>query len=162
MFARTSLLLSVVAAVLVATGCARKQDTSVAQTPPAEQATHGSASEAGEGESISTEGSVSDLFGRVHEQETQLQQIIADAKLADVHKKAFAIRDLVTAAAANATGLTAAQKTALDGHVAEVGSLAGELDEAGDSGNLAKTKTLFAGLQTHLRATEAMLKLNAR
>ncbi len=162
MFARTTLVLSVAAALLIAAGCAKKQDTPVAQAPPAEHATPAPTPEAGEGEAISTEGSVADLFGRVHEQETQLQQIIADAKLADVHKKAFAIRDLVTAAAAKATGLSAAQKTALDGHVDEVGSMAGELDEAGDSGNLAKTKTLFAGLQTHLRATEAVLGLNAR
>ena len=162
MFARTTLLLSVAAALLITAGCAKKETPAVAQAPATESAAPAPATEAGEGEAISTEGSVAELFARVHEQEGLLEKIIADAKLSDVHKKAFAIRDLVIAASEKSTGLSAAQKTALNGHVAGVKSLAGELDESGDSGNLAKTKSLFAQLQTHLRATEATLGIAAR
>lgn len=140
--------------IFVNTGCAKKESanssSTAGQTPTATQpAAHGD-----ETEQVDTSGSVADLIGRAHDEEHQLEQIIANAKLSDVHKKAFAIRDLVAAAADKASP---SQKTALQPHVEEVRTVASALDEAGDSGDLARTKSEFKKLQMHLRAIEGVL-----
>lgn len=153
---RGMLLLAVGLFVFVSAGCAKKESntsSSAEQGAPAAETTTPSAHGV-ESEQVNTSGSVADIVGRIHDQESQLDQIIASAQLKDVHKKAFAIRDLVAAAASQAD---ASQKSALEPHVAEVRTIAGELDEAGDSGDLAKTKSQFQELKTHLRAIESVL-----
>ena len=157
-------LLPLTVVMALAAGCAKKDSStsSAAQTPTETSAPSASAPAAagehvaGEGEQISTDGSASDIMARVGNEETALEQIITNAQLNVVHQKAFAIRDLVVAAAAKAT-LPAAEKPKLDEHVSKIKSLASELDEAGDAGNLGKTKTEFAELQGELKAIRQLL-----
>ena len=153
---RGFLLLAAGLFVFVSAGCAKKESSTSSSTEQAAPVTETTTprSHGEEGEQVNTSGSVADLVGRIHDEESQLGQIIANAQLNEVHKKAFAIRDLVAAAASQAD---ASHKSALEPHVAEVRTIAGELDEAGDSGDLAKTKSKFEELKTHLRAIESVL-----
>jgi hypothetical protein len=158
---RGMLWLAIGLMILGGTGCAKKDGGAAngAQQPAvsAESQTP-SESHEGEGEPVNTSGSTSELFARIHEQEGQLEQVIASGQLNEVHRKAFAIRDLVAAAAAQAP---ASQQAALEPHVGEVRTIADALDEAGDSGDLAKTKSEFQELKTHLRTIESVLGAGA-
>ncbi len=158
-------LLSLLAVLAIAAGCARKE-TSNATTPPS-SATNEPTSTASapppsaehapeQGEQVSTEGSARDIMARVDHEESELGQIISDAQLKVVHKKAFAIRDLVAAAADKAT-LSEAGKAQLNTHVERVKTLASQLDEAGDAGNLSKTKAEYADLRAELQAIRQLL-----
>ena len=153
---RGMLLLAAGLIIFVSAGCAKKESgtsSSAQQAAPAAETTTPP-----EGEQVNTSGSAAELVSRIHVEESELAEIIANAQLNEVHKKAFAIRDLVAAAASQAG---ASEKTALEPHVAEVGTIAGELDEAGDSGDLAKTKSKFQELKIHLRAIESVLGVAA-
>lgn len=156
MSTRLVLLTCLVVGAIVVAGCTKKEqsqtDTGSSPSGAAPQA-EGHA----QNDQVSTEGSVADILGRVHDQEHELDQIITNGQLSEVHKKAFAIRDLVLAATGKATNLAGAAKNGLDQHVKEVSSLASELDEAGDSGNLAKTKSLYTQLQVELRGIDQIL-----
>lgn len=157
-------LLPLMVVVALAAGCSKKESsTSSSSQPPAEtNAPSASAPTpteghvAGEGEQVSTEGSASEVLARADQVENELSQVIANGQLNVVHQKAFAIRDLVVAAAGKAT-IAAADKAKLDDHVAKIKSLASELDEAGDAGNLSKTKAEFAEFRTELQAVRQLL-----
>ena len=146
-------------------GCSRKESAqqstpapSTAEQPSETKAVHESTA----AEPVPATGSSVDLMAKAHEHESELGRIIQDGQLAEVHKHTFAIRDLVAAAVERAANISEPQKTELNRHLVEVRTLAGELDEAGDSGNLSKTKSLFAEFQAHLRATEKILGLSTR
>lgn len=151
-------------AIVASAGCAKKENASsqsTEQSAPSAQTTPDATHEApaaghAENEQVNTSGSIADIMGRAHHEENELSDIITSAQLKSVHVKAFAIRDLVVAAAGKGAN-SAASASGLDEHVKEVTSLASELDEAGDSGNLAKTKTLFAQLQVELKAIDKIV-----
>lgn len=152
-------------AIVASAGCAKKENASsqsTEQTAPSGQTAPEAAHEApgqAENEQVNTAGSIADIIGRVHDQEHEFEQLIASAQLADVHKKAFAIRDLVVAAADQADP---SKKAALQPHVDAVKSIASALDEAGDKGDLAKTKSEYLKLQTHVKAIEDALGVDSR
>lgn len=148
--------------IVGSSGCAKKESgSSTAAQPPvvSEEAKSSPGGHGGEGEPVNTAGSTSELVARIHTEESELEQIITSARLKEVHEKAFAIRDLAVATASQAP---AAQQAALEAHVGEIRKLADALDEAGDSGDLARTKSEFGELQKHLRAFESVLGAAAR
>lgn len=156
-------LLFLLVVLALAAGCAKKDSSSSASQSPAETSAPSAAPPAAggehvasEGEKVSTEGSAGEIMARVDHEETELEQIITNAQLNVVHQKAFAIRDLVVAAADKAT-ITGADKTKLDEHVGKIKSLASELDETGDAGNLSKTKAAFADFRAELQAVRQLL-----
>lgn len=156
---RHAVLVAGVLAILA--GCTRKQEQSASSTttPPAEATSAGTTPPPGhEGATaqVSTEGSVADLIARINREEASLDQIIADAQLSSVHVKAFAVRDLAVAAADRAQ-LTGGAKATLDHHIDRIRSLAGALDEAGDAGDLSKTKARQAEFHTELQALNRLL-----
>ena len=155
---RGMLLIAGALLIFGGSGCAKKEEvktsSSTEQPAPATGTTTPAVEHATESEQVNTSGSIANLRGRMEDEEHQLEQLIANGQLNEVHKKAFAVRDLAVAIAAQSTG---AQKTALEPHVAGIRTVAGELDEAGDSGDLAKTKSVFARFQTHLDAIESVL-----
>ena len=162
---RVLMLLGSALVVLVSAGCAKKENAS---SQNAEQSAP-SGQPAGEGtregdhesqnEQVNTSGSVAEIISRVHDEERELDRIIASAQLGDVHKKAFAIRDLVVAAADKAGE---SKKAALQPHLEAVRSIASALDEAGDAGDLARTKSEHQKLQTHVKAIEDALGVDSR
>jgi pectate lyase len=156
--------LSALVVLTLGAGCAKKDTSTTATQTPSETSAPPSAAPpaasgehvAGEGEQISTAGSASEIMARADQEETELNQIITNAQLNVVHQKAFAIRDLVAAAADKAT-ITGADKAKLAEHVSKIKSLASDLDAAGDAGNLSKTKAEFADLQAELQAIRQLL-----
>lgn len=154
-------------AIVASAGCAKKENASsqnAGQNTPSGQgspeATHEApTAEHAENEQVNTSGSIADIVSRVHDQERELEQIIASAQLGEVHKKAFAIRDLLGAAADKADP---SKKASLQPHLDAVRSTASALDEAGDSGDLAKTKSEYQNLQTHVKAIEDALGVASR
>ena len=149
MNSRAFLIAGLLISLLVATSCARKQEATAQHQPEATSSTN-------EAPGVDTSGSPAEIFARVHTQETDLDRIITAGRLGEVHEKAFAIRDLVVAAAAQAS-VSGARKNELDAHVDKVKELADQLDEAGDSGDPAKTKAGFASLRAELRSIEQIL-----
>ena len=153
--------LSLLAVLAIATGCAKKEASSTT-SPPAAATNEPSAPPPSaehvpeQGEQISTEGSAAEIMARADHEEAELEKIIRNAQLNVVHQKAFAIRDLAAAAAGKAT-VSGENKAKLDEHVARIKSLASELDEAGDAGNLGKTKAEFADLQAELLAVRQII-----
>ncbi len=150
-------------AIVASAGCAKKENASSQNAQsgqPAPDATHEAPTSGhAENEQVNTSGSIADIVGRVHDQEHELEQIIASAQLGDVHKKAFAIRDLLMAAADKTDP---SKKAALQLHLDAVRSTASALDEAGDSGDLAKTKSEYQNLQAHVKAIEDALGVTSR
>lgn len=156
-------LLSLSVVLGLATGCAKKESSSSATQTPAETSAPSASAPAvggehvaGQVEEISTEGSASDIMARVDQEETDLGKIISNAELEVVHKKAFAIRDLVVAAADKAT-VTGSDKVKLDERVSRIKSLATELDKTGDAGDLSKTKAGYTDLRVELQAIRQLL-----
>lgn len=156
------------ALVIVASlGCAKKENASsqnAEQSAPSAQTTPDATHEAptggqAENEQVNTSGSIADIVGRVRDLEHELEQTIASAQLGEVHKKAFAIRDLLMAAADKADP---SKRAALQPHLDAVKSTASALDEAGDSGDLAKTKSECQKLQAHVKAIEDALGVASR
>ena len=161
---RGLIMLVGVLAIIAIAGCGKKESPSSQNTeqkaPSGQTATHEVATTAhAENEQVNTSGSTADIIARVHEQEHELDQIIASAQLTDVHKKAFAIRDLLTAAVDRADP---SKKAALQPHIDAVKATASELDEAGDSGDLAKTKSNYETLKMHVKAIEDALGVSSR
>lgn len=154
-------------AIVASAGCAKKENASsqnAEQSAPSGQTTPEATHEVptgghAENEQVNTAGSIADLMGRVHDEEHELDQIIASAQLSDVHKKAFAIRDLLVAAADKADP---SKKAGLQPHLDAVKATASALDEAGDSGDLAKTKSEYQKLLTHVKAIEGALGVAPR
>ena len=93
------------------------------------------------------------LWREVRSEEAELAKIIQSAQLGRVHHLAFAIRDRVVALAKE-HGPMAKDPKALAHDVELIRTMAGNLDEYGDKGDLDKTQSEFAKYQSTLRAVE--------
>ena len=88
--------------------------------------------------------------------EAALGQIVEQGRLGEVHDQAAKLQTQLKQVAAQGTSLTAEQKQQLDEHLAAADRLVDELHDAGDAGDLTKTKAKFQEFQTHLRAVESV------
>lgn len=79
-----------------------------------------------------------------------LDKVIKSNKLSQVHEAAFALRDIVKTLPAQSQALSPDKQKTLATQVKNVEQLAGKLDEAGDSNNLAATKDNQAGMNDAL------------
>lgn len=102
-----------------------------------------------------------EIWAKVKEKHQELHQIMADNKLAEVHKVAFAIRDYVAALPKKSPSLSKAKMTSLKTEVKLIARLASMLDEAGDSGDAAKVKSLSLRLDKELKKIEALYPASA-
>ena len=147
---RWTILLLVLAFAVAVAGCGKKQKEeappnggtpAVSQTPPAGQAqpapgepataTQGEATEHAEaGEKVTPAGTPKEIWAQITHEQGELEAVIAKAELADVHHHAYAIRDLVVAAAGKAPGLPASDGAKLQNLVEGVKTLAEKLDQA--------------------------------
>lgn len=93
------------------------------------------------------------LWSEVRSEEIQLAKTIQSAQLGRVHHLAFAIRDRVIALAKEHGPMAKDPKT-LAHDVELIRTMAGNLDEYGDKGDLDKTQSEFAKYQSTLRAVE--------
>ena len=77
-------------------------------------------------------------------------KIVKAKKWKSVHEAAFAVRDDALLLPGDSKALTPANMTKLKAHLKEIGSLAGELDEAGDANNGKLVTTLAAKFRMHV------------
>jgi hypothetical protein len=124
-------------------------------TPPGE---HAEATEGGEAAApVVPGGTTAEIWTQIGHERDELAEVIQKTDLAAVHHHAFAIRDLVVAAAGKQQGLEPSDTAKLAKLVADVGTLAENLDKAGDSGDLSSTKQHFASLQQDLQNLSPLL-----
>ncbi len=113
--------------------------------------------EAGEAtEALVIPATAGEIWAKVKEKHQELHQLMADKKLAEVHKVAFAIRDYVAAMPKKSSNLSKVKMATLKTEVKLIARLASMLDEAGDSGNAAKVKSLAVRLDKELKKIEAL------
>ena len=72
---------------------------------------------------------------RVEEARAELDRVVGENKLDEVHEAAFKVRDAVKELPGRSASLSADARQRLDSQVKQVERLAGMLDEAGDSNN---------------------------
>ena len=87
---------------------------------------------------------------KVEAANAELDQVIKSGKMNQVHEAAFKVRDIVKTLPAQSQSLPADKQQTLTSQVKNVEQLAGKLDEAGDSKNMAATKDNQAGLNDAL------------
>lgn len=91
----------------------------------------------------------------------ELDAVIKANKLAQVHEAAFKVRDLVKKLPADSQSLAADKQSTLTTQVKNVEQLAGKLDEAGDSKNMAATKDNQTGLNDTLDVIKGLYPAGA-
>ena len=104
---------------------------------------------AGGGEAPRPE-TVAGIWHAIDEQVAHLDETIAAGKLADVHKVAFAIRDLAKELPEKSTDLPEAKQKLLTGLVERVAEHATNLDTYGDGGKAKETAAEFTQLKKRL------------
>lgn len=125
----------------------------------AEEAEHGSEPHAGghheAGEATMPE-TPKEIWHAVMEEQESLEQTIAGGKLAEVHKVAFHIRDLVQALPTVSMDLPADKKQRLQDSVTRVAEIAGLLDQYGDAGDAVNTTAQADRLAKLLKYIETL------
>ena len=89
-------------------------------------------------------------WAKVTAANTALDNIIKANKLKEVHEAAFKVRDIVKTLPAKSGALSADKQKTLADQVKNVKQIAGKLDEAGDSNNMAGTKENQAAMNDAL------------
>lgn len=116
----------------------------------AEEAEHGEA-----GEAVKIPDTLTGVWQEILEHKLALDSTIKASKLADVHKVAFAIRDLVKALPDKSKDLPADKLQRVQSGVKQVEKLASELDKTGDAGDQAATEANAKKLDGVLKLIEA-------
>ncbi|MEO7317811.1 MAG: hypothetical protein ABIZ56_02355 [Chthoniobacteraceae bacterium] len=95
------------------------------------------------------------IMAAIHTAHGELADVVKSKKLADVHHKAFAIRDLANALPAK---VAADKKGRVEGSVKNIAKLAEDLDKTGDDNNQAGTEANLKKLDGVLKALDAQVK----
>ena len=109
----------------------------VAATPVASAASDAAPAAEAEAAATPIPDTADAIWKSIDEQSSDLSKMIQSGSLGDVHHKAFAIRDLVAALPAHASGLPADAQSKLQSDVKFVATLATRLDAAGDGNDKA-------------------------
>ena len=145
-----------VSGVALATGCAQKKNETANPAPasdsPAVVSEHGETEE-----KVVPAPTVEGIWAQVLEKRSQLNSVVENGQLTEVHHLAFGIRDLVIALEAKKAGLPTADATKLKSLVEHIKASASQLDELGDAGNLTGTRSALAHMNGDLDAIGAML-----
>ncbi len=94
--------------------------------------------------------SAADIWHEVGEQVELLDSTIDNGKLAEVHRIAFAIRDLANGLPDTSKDLPEAKQKLLKGYLERIAEHAKLLDTYGDGGNQSKTEAEFVQLKKRL------------
>ncbi len=101
------------------------------------------------------------IWQAIDQQAVALNKTIQSGKLAEVHHRAFAIRDLVAALPARSGSLPADKLAQIKTSVKFVATLAQRLDASGDAKDQVGTEANFKKLQEILAAIRAEYPKNA-
>ena len=107
------------------------------------------------------DASVPAWVSEVRQGEARLGQTVEDGRLGEVHDQAHKLQGLLKQVSNQAGSLTPEQRRQLTDHLAAADRLVDELHDAGDSGDLTKTRTKFQEFQTHLRSSEGVFGVTA-
>ncbi len=119
-------------------------------TPHAEHQAHAHSAAVADAASKNVE----DALHAIHGKQSELAEVVANKKLADVHHLAFAIRDLAKPLAEK---VSADRRTKVEGTINNIAKLADELDASGDAGDQAKTEANVKKLDGTLKLLEAQV-----
>lgn len=108
------------------------------------------------------DASVPAWVAEVRQGEAQLGQIVEQGRLGEVHDQAVKLQGMLKQVSGQAGSLTPEQRQQLTDHLAAADRLVDELHDAGDAGDLSKTKTKFHEFKTHLRAIEDVFGVTAQ
>lgn len=112
------------------------------------------------GQAKESEKKIPDTLGgiwhEVNEGTEELDRIIEDKKLDEVHKTAFKIRDLVKIMPEKSNDLPEDKQKSLKESVKRVGEIAGLLDKYGDAGDEVNTKEQVNRLEKLLKYIESL------
>jgi hypothetical protein len=139
---------------LVAVGLTSLPARSHAKEGAGEASHHEEAHEKGQKPTSAT--AVGEVWHKVKAEEAELSHLVQTEELDRVHKKAYAIRDLVAQLPEKSQQLSLEHQTKLKSNVKYVATLAGRLDQAGDAKDKAKTEATFKQLQSVLASIEAL------
>lgn len=95
------------------------------------------------------------IMAEIHKHDSELDQVVKNNKLAEVHHHAFAVRDLAKALVDKAP---ADKKQRVQGAVNNIAKLAEELDKSGDAGDKAKTEANLKKFDAVIAQLEGQLK----
>lgn len=93
-------------------------------------------------------------LAEVRQRESELERIIEQGQLAQVHGQAEKIQALLKQVAAQSSDLSEDRRQQVATHLGAAGRLVDELHDAGDAGDLTTTRAKFQEFQTHVRALE--------
>lgn len=96
------------------------------------------------------------VWGKVKADTAAFDKVVKAKKWKEVHEAAFAVRDDALLLPEASKALSKANMAKLRAHLKMVGSLAGELDEAGDANNGKLVVSLAAKFRTHVNAIPAL------
>ena len=104
---------------------------------------------------VAVPATVDGIMEAIHKAHGELADVVKSKKLADVHHKAFAVRDLANALPAK---VAADKKARVEGSVKNIAKLAEDLDKSGDDNNQAATEANLKKLDGVLMALEKQVK----
>jgi len=96
------------------------------------------------------------VWGKVKADMAAFEKVVKAKKWKEVHEAAFAVRDDALLLPDASTALAKEKMAKLKEHLKLVGSLAGELDEAGDANNSKLVVATAAKFRTHINAIPAL------
>lgn len=96
------------------------------------------------------------VWGKVKADMAAFDKVVKSKKWKEVHEAAFAVRDDALLLPDASKALSKDTLAKLREHLKMVGSLAGELDEAGDANNGKLVTSLAAKFRTHVNAIPAL------
>lgn len=96
------------------------------------------------------------IWQEIGEKQAELAKVIKDKKLAEVHKAAFAVRDLAKLLPDKSKDLSADNQKKLKSWVDGIADSAKKLDEFGDGGDQANTDKEAKRLDTLLKSIEKL------
>ena len=108
----------------------------------------------GTNEKLEIPATVAGIIDKIHHIHHELGETVEEKRLADVHQQAFAIRDLANALPGK---VAADKKTKVGQTVTQIGEIAVELDNSGDSGKQAQTEANLKKLDGLLKMLDAQV-----
>lgn len=96
------------------------------------------------------------VWGKVKADMAAFDKVVGAKKWTEVHEAAFAVRDDALLLPDASKALSKDNMAKLKAHLKMVGSLAGELDEAGDANNGKLVVSLATKFRTHVNAIPAL------
>lgn len=95
-------------------------------------------------------------LAELRQEESAMGESVEQGRVGEVHDRAVKLQTIMKQIGQNPGSATPEQQQQLGEHLIAADRLVNELHDAGDAGDLTKTKAKFQEFQTHLRAIEGV------